>query len=126
MIHFTPMATATRRLTMLADAHGPLDDLPVTQLAIPTATKRLLIEIHSVVPDRRAETYPAGSIFNGCFQHLLAGEIKRRRRDSNPRYGYPYNGFQDRRLKPLGHSSKSFVKTTFVHTVDLHLYRRQT
>ena len=29
----------------------------------------------------------------------------RRRRDSNPRYRFRYSGFQDRRLKPLGHSS---------------------
>jgi site-specific DNA recombinase len=29
----------------------------------------------------------------------------RRRRDSNPRYPSGYSGFQDRRLKPLGHSS---------------------
>src|ERR1035441_1716108 len=31
----------------------------------------------------------------------------RRKRDSNPRYPSGYNGFNDRRLKPLGHSSKS-------------------
>ena len=29
----------------------------------------------------------------------------RRERDSNPRNGFPFNGFQDRRLKPLGHLS---------------------
>ena len=29
----------------------------------------------------------------------------RRKRDSNPRTSYPVNGFQDRRLQPLGHSS---------------------
>ena len=29
----------------------------------------------------------------------------RRRRDSNPRYRFRHNGFQDRRLQPLGHSS---------------------
>src|ERR1019366_6670212 len=29
----------------------------------------------------------------------------RRKRDSNPRTSFPVNGFQDRRLKPLGHSS---------------------
>lgn len=33
--------------------------------------------------------------------------VNRRRRDSNPRYGCPYNGFQDRRLQPLGHSSNT-------------------
>ena len=31
--------------------------------------------------------------------------IYRRRRDSNPRDDYSPNGFQDRRLQPLGHSS---------------------
>src|SRR2546426_11668278 len=30
---------------------------------------------------------------------------KRRKRDSNPRYGSPYSGFQDRRFQPLTHSS---------------------
>ena len=29
----------------------------------------------------------------------------RRKRDSNPRTSYPVNGFQDRRLQPLGHLS---------------------
>ena len=29
----------------------------------------------------------------------------RRKRDSNPRNPFEFNGFQDRRLKPLGHSS---------------------
>ena len=29
----------------------------------------------------------------------------RRKRDSNPRASHPANGFQDRRLQPLGHSS---------------------
>ncbi len=32
----------------------------------------------------------------------------RRKRDSNPRASYPANGFQDRRLQPLGHSSDSY------------------
>ena len=32
---------------------------------------------------------------------------KRRRRDSNPRYGHPYTGFQNQRLQPLGHSSST-------------------
>jgi hypothetical protein len=31
----------------------------------------------------------------------------RRRRDSNPRDPFESNGFQDRRLQPLGHSSGS-------------------
>jgi site-specific DNA recombinase len=32
----------------------------------------------------------------------------RRKRDSNPRVSYPTNGFQDRRLRPLGHSSAPY------------------
>ena len=33
--------------------------------------------------------------------------IWRRKRDSNPRATFAANGFQDRRLQPLGHSSIS-------------------
>jgi site-specific DNA recombinase len=29
----------------------------------------------------------------------------RRERDSNPRYGFPYSGFQDRPFQPLTHPS---------------------
>ncbi len=35
-----------------------------------------------------------------------SGTPKRRERDSNPRYIFMHNGFQDRRLKQLGHLSK--------------------
>ncbi|SPF44758.1 hypothetical protein SBA1_550123 [Candidatus Sulfotelmatobacter kueseliae] len=31
--------------------------------------------------------------------------IWRRERDSNPRYGFPYSGFQDRPFQPLTHPS---------------------
>jgi hypothetical protein len=31
----------------------------------------------------------------------------RRERDSNPRYGFPYSGFQDRPFQPLTHPSAS-------------------
>src|SRR5207244_6036982 len=31
--------------------------------------------------------------------------LQRRKGDSNPRYGSPYSGFQDRRFQPLTHSS---------------------
>lgn len=34
-----------------------------------------------------------------------SGNFWRKRWDSNPRYGLPHAGFQDRFLKPLGHSS---------------------
>src|SRR4051812_4246411 len=42
----------------------------------------------------------------------------RRKRDSNPRTSYPVNGFQDRRLQPLGHSS-AFHRTRFRYTSGL-------
>ena len=32
----------------------------------------------------------------------------RREWDSNPRYSHPYSGFQDRRLRPLGHPSTAY------------------
>ena len=34
------------------------------------------------------------------------GTAWRRGRDSNPRYGYPYNGFRDRPVRPLRHLSE--------------------
>lgn len=34
------------------------------------------------------------------------------RRDSNPRWTFAHSGFQDRRLRPLGHASKSSVAET--------------
>ena len=49
--------------------------------------------------DRQAKS--SGGPENGDFDNW------RRKRDSNPRYPYEYCGFQDRRLKPLGHSSDS-------------------
>jgi hypothetical protein len=33
----------------------------------------------------------------------------RRERDSNPRYGFPYSGFQDRLFQPLTHPSAESV-----------------
>ena len=38
---------------------------------------------------------------------LLVKWFRRRGQDSNLRYGEPYNGFQDHRLKPLGHLSNN-------------------
>ncbi len=36
---------------------------------------------------------------------MLAILFWRRGRDSNPRYGFPYTAFRERRLQPLGHLS---------------------
>ena len=38
------------------------------------------------------------------FNHLISSTL-RRGRDSNPRYGCPYNGFRDRPDRPLWHLS---------------------
>ena len=45
-----------------------------------------------------------------AYKILIINRITwRRKRDSNPRTSFPVNGFQDRRLKPLGHSSTSML-----------------
>ncbi len=49
----------------------------------------------------------------------------RRKRDSNPRYSFPYCGFQDRRLKPLGHSSTHHRSRVFAGPLD-PLFRNRT
>ena len=53
-----------------------------------------------------------GTALGGSCRHVklelnrLCDESWRRRRDSNPRYGFrPYNGLANRRLQPLGHVS---------------------
>ncbi len=58
---------------------------------------------------------------SGCLHMITRGtfampcglsqliENWRRKRDSNPRTSFPVNGFQDRRLQPLGHSSALMV-----------------
>ena len=52
-------------------------------------------------------TMPSGGSSTILYEkRQKARSSHRRRRDSNPRDGFPPNGFQDRRLQPLGHSSK--------------------
>ena len=47
---------------------------------------------------------------NGCLAaNGSDSDMWRRKRDSNPRTSYPVNGFQDRRLQPLGHSSVFYL-----------------
>ena len=43
----------------------------------------------------------------------------RRERDSNPRYGFPYSGFQDRPFQPLTHPSARANKPILVYTPPL-------
>ena len=51
-------------------------------------------------------------------------EIKtwRRERDSNPRYGFPYSGFQDRLFQPLTHPSATYKlhNRKFIVSLALH------
>src|SRR5262249_50682209 len=51
---------------------------------------------------------------------------RRRRRDSNPWYSCPYGGFQNRCLRPLGHSSKypERLRFSLLSAVGPHLRRR--
>jgi len=62
-----------------------------------------------VTDDRRNSTNPTGARVSSHPPSSLNTQFQRRRRDSNPRDAYAPNGFQDRRLQPLGHASKSFV-----------------
>jgi hypothetical protein len=55
----------------------------------------------------------------------------RRERDSNPRYGFPYSGFQDRPFQPLTHPSNlltnnKLVTSTFVSPHGIALLLRMT
>ena len=40
---------------------------------------------------------------------IIGSEAWRRERDSNPRYGYPYDGLANRCLRPLSHLSNRAV-----------------
>src|SRR5579863_3651927 len=39
------------------------------------------------------------------YEFSAVQTVWRRERDSNPRYGFPYSGFQDRLFQPLTHPS---------------------
>ena len=74
------------------------------------ATKPRVIKPGQDAKRRRRSGKTLGSQTSGANRHPSGRQscppLKRRERDSNPRYGLrPHNGFQDRRLKPLGHPS---------------------
>ena len=54
----------------------------------------------------REEPRAVASKRNSTLSASSRSGLRRRRRDSNPRYPCEYAGFQNRCLKPLGHSSK--------------------
>ena len=65
-----------------------------------------MLHVECVVP----LTFLIGPAGNGPQRfHSVRLLNWRRKRDSNPRATYAANGFQDRRLQPLGHSSKLIV-----------------
>jgi hypothetical protein len=49
-----------------------------------------------------------GWLANRSSRDCQASEGWRRERDSNPRNGFPFSGFQDHRHRPLGHPSRTF------------------
>ncbi len=82
------------------------------------------------------QTGPVNHVGNTCKKPRQSSEKrcsdavnKRRRRDSNPRDAFAPNGFQDRRLQPLGHSSRSYCRhrprgpTVTRVLMDASLYR---
>lgn len=63
-----------------------------------------------------AEDFPTIIVNNHIFSDFGAKlekssfvSIRRREWDSNPRWGLPHSGFQDRRLRPLGHPSENNI-----------------
>jgi hypothetical protein len=66
------------------------------------------IHLSGFVGITRRASLPSGSTSRSSrcsLARVSAGW--RRERDSNPRYGFPYSGFQDHRHRPLGHPSAS-------------------
>ena len=61
--------------------------------------------LYSHTKKRQGETLPRHSAFLVLLLFTGKRSKWRRERDSNPRYGYPYNDFRDRRLRPLSHLS---------------------
>jgi hypothetical protein len=49
---------------------------------------------------KRVPTFCGDAALNQKVLTTFLTFLWRRERDSNPRYGYPYSGFQNRRIKP--------------------------
>src|SRR5213596_3350562 len=60
-------------------------------------------------PSSALGTLPGDALSNVVPEGRISAVVGilgwRRERDSNPRYPFGYNGFQDRRHQPLGHPS---------------------
>ncbi len=66
------------------------------------ATYRQPFDLIAAAAQADRQRNGSGGLSSGIFNNW------RRKRDSNPRGPYDPNGFQDRRLRPLGHSSISY------------------
>ena len=55
-----------------------------------------------------ARETPTNGLANHPLEPLEYLSVWRKDRDSNPRYGFPYAGFQDRCLKPTRPSFRAF------------------
>jgi hypothetical protein len=66
-----------------------------------------LVILSSAVKEQKIANWRAFcGYFNGRSKKFTSIQTAwRRERDSNPRYGFPYAGFQDRCHQPLGHLS---------------------
>src|ERR1035441_8756235 len=71
---------------------------------------------------KHAELRGFSAIFRGKQPDFSATQTAwRRERDSNPRYGFPYSGFQDRLFQPLTHPS-AVVNSMFSSLYDSLVY----
>src|SRR5216684_2724672 len=103
-----PLATCLRR-------QNELINLAITQVVeFPSAVGIGALVDHSVpcsiratqVARRFAKLQPFRAISERMLGVFSAVQTAwRRERDSNPRYGFPYSGFQDRLFQPLTHPS---------------------
>ena len=69
------------------------------------STARMQVRLTLRTPGTRRKRARCANQFDYLFK-----ELWRRGWDSNPRYGLPHAGFQDRCLKPLGHPSRIVVQ----------------
>ena len=101
VLPFDAAATATFFLLVhiaYDEGHSDTYSIPVTQTAdaasIPSGA------------DGNPRTAVTGGLLRGFSDGVLQCKTRwRRERDSNPRYGFPYSGFQDRLFQPLTHPS---------------------
>ena len=69
------------------------------------------------VPESGAKTTPTRILWVFIYSWRMG-------RDSNPRWSCPHNGFQDRRIRPLCHPSKTFLQTCALLYTMLFLFAR--